>query len=218
MPRGARRRLITGLACAVLVGAIAAGLAACGSGEDTTTTTTTAARAGKPNGGGSKGSGGGPGAPPKSRPAHPRDRHFDRPPGSRLRSTYPARIIGHELASSGPVQPAELWPVRNGWRVSDHRTFTAVYAGADPRRRSTGRLVIFRQNYIRVRQTSRDVDVPGTGPLRIVDAPSGRGIGRSAQRHGEIEFRGANGDTGTLHLENDTVTVTSSASAEASPN
>jgi hypothetical protein len=208
------------VACAVLLSALAVALGACGSGEDTSTTTSaTTTSAGKPNGaGGKRSGGGGPGAPPKSRPAHPRDRHFDRPPGSRLRSTYPARIIGHGLASSGPISPEELWPVRNGWRVSDHRTFTAVYAGADPRRRSTGRLVIFRQNYIRVRQTSRDVDVPGTGPLRIVDAPSGRGIGRSAQRRGEIEFRGANGDTGTLHLENGTVTVTSSASAVASPN
>jgi hypothetical protein len=205
--------------CAVLIACVAAGLAACGSGDDSdTTTTTTATSAEKPNGaGGKRSGGGGPGAPPKSRPAHPRDRHFDRPPGSRLRSTYPARIIGHELASSGPISPEELWPVRNGWRVSDHRTFTAVYAGANPRRRSTGRLVIFRQNYIRVRQTSRDVDVPGTGPLRIVDAPSGRGVGRSAQRHGEIEFRGASGATGTLHLENDTVSVTEAASAESSP-
>jgi hypothetical protein len=216
MPASARRRLAAGAACAVLVSAIAAGLAACGSGEDSRTTTTTTS-ASKPGGAGGKQGGGGPGAPPKSRPAHPRDRHFDRPPGSRLRSTYPARIIGHGLASSGPIQPEELWPVRNGWRVSDHKTFTAVYAGANPRRRSTGRLVIFRQNYVRVRQTSRDVDVRGTGPLTIVDAPSGKGIGRSAQRHGEIEFRGANGATGTLHLENDTVTVTSSASGEASP-
>jgi hypothetical protein len=202
------RRIATGAACALLLGGIGVALVACGSGEDSSTTTTTTTSAGKPGGaGGKRAGGGGPGAPPKSRPAHPRDRHFDRPPGSRLRSTYPARIIGHGLASSGPIQPEELWPVRNGWRVSDHRTFTAVYAGANPRRRSTGRLVIFRQNYIRVRQTSRDVDVPGTGPLRILDAPSGKGVGRSAQRHGEIEFRGANGVTGTLHLDNDTVSV-----------
>ena len=210
------RRIAAATVCAMLLSGLAVGLTACGSGDDSSTTTTTSTTsAAKPgSGGGKRSGGGGPGAPPKSRPAHPRDRHFDRPPGSRLRSTYPARIIGHGLASSGPIQPEELWPVRNGWRVSDHRTFTAVYAGANPRRRSTGRLVIFRQNYIRVRQTSRDVDVPGTGPVRIVDAPTGKGIGRSAQRHGEIEFRGANGATGTLHLENDTVTVTSGASGD----
>jgi hypothetical protein len=130
------RRIATGAACALLLGGIGVALVACGSGEDSSTTTTTTTSAGKPGGaGGKRAGGGGPGAPPKSRPAHPRDRHFDRPPGSRLRSTYPARIIGHGLASSGPIQPEELWPVRNGWRVSVRR---AARASADPRS-ATGR-------------------------------------------------------------------------------
>ena len=107
----------------------------------------------------------------------------------------------------GAVQPAELSPVTNGWRISDHRTFTAVYAGAVPDHRSTGRLVIFRQNFVRVTQTSDHVNVPGSGPLRITGAPQGNADLTAAQRSGTLEFKGANGTTGTLHLSNDTVTV-----------
>jgi hypothetical protein len=127
-----------------------------------------------------------------------------------MHRTYAGRIIGHALAEGGPVQPAELWPVTNGWRISDHRTFTAVYAGAVPNHRSTGRLVIFRQNFVRVTQTSDRVNVPGSGPLTITSAPRGKANQTAAQRTGTLRFEGANGTTGTLHLSNDTVTVNSS--------
>ncbi len=127
-----------------------------------------------------------------------------------MHNTYPGRILGHEAAEGGPVQPAELWPVTNGWQISDHRTFTAVYAGAKPERRSTGRLVIFRQNFVRVTQTSDRVDVPGAGPLEITGAPRGRKPRTSAQRDGTLRFTGRNGATGTLHLKGDTVTLGSS--------
>jgi hypothetical protein len=127
-----------------------------------------------------------------------------------MHSTYPGRIIGHALAVGGAVQPAELSPVTNGWRISDHRTLTAVYAGAVPNHRSTGRLVIFRQNFIRVTQTSDRVDVPGSGPLRITSAPKGKTDQTSAQRNGTLGFAGAGGTTGTLHLSDDSVTVGSS--------
>jgi hypothetical protein len=127
-----------------------------------------------------------------------------------MHRTYPGRILGHESAESGPVQPAELWPVTNGWQISDHRTFTAVYAGASPGRRSTGRLIIFRQNFVRVTQTSDRVDVPGAGPLVITRAPLGRAAQSSAQRNGTLEFKGRSGATGTLHLSDDSVTLGSS--------
>jgi hypothetical protein len=139
--------------------AVAALLAACGSDSSTSTTSTT--NAGGPPPGDPDGGGVGkdrhaadPGAPPKARTSNPRPRHRHQgPPGSPMHRTYPGRILSHELAEGGPIQPAELWPVTNGWQISDHRTFTAVYAGANPQKRSTGRLVIFRQNYVRVTQT-----------------------------------------------------------------
>ncbi|MFL5893303.1 MAG: hypothetical protein ACJ75I_11250 [Solirubrobacterales bacterium] len=204
------------LAALVLAGLAVFVVTACGSGSTTTTTTTTnASKPGHPGGTGGQGKGlgpgSGPGAPPATRTAHPRhNRRSQGPPGATLHSTYPGRIIGHGLAVSGPVQPAELWPVTNGWRISDHRILTAVYAGAVPGHRSTGRLVVFRQNFVRVTQTSDRVDVPGSGPLRVTSAPQGKVNQTAVQRHGTLHFAGANGTTGTLHLRNDSVTVGSS--------
>jgi hypothetical protein len=123
-----------------------------------------------------------------------------------MKRTYTARIVGHG-GSQGPIQPAELWPVTNSWRVSNHKTFTAVYAGANPQHHDTGRLVVFRQDFVHVKQTAHDVDVHGSGPVTITDAPTGRKVGSSAQKDGVLRFRGAKGVTGTLHLSNDTVSV-----------
>lgn len=128
-----------------------------------------------------------------------------------MHRTYAGRIIRHSLAEGGPVQPAELWPVTNGWRISDHRTLTAVYAGAVPGHRSTGRLVVFRQNFVRVTQTSDRVDVPGSGPLTITRAPRGKGNQTAAQRNGTLYFESANGTTGTLRLSDYSVTVDSTS-------
>jgi hypothetical protein len=124
-----------------------------------------------------------------------------------MHGTYPGQMVGHELAEGGLIEPSELWPVRNGWQISDHRTLTAVYAGADSRDRSTGRLVIFRQNFIHVTQESDEVDVAGAGPLKITRAPLGAGIETSAQRRGNLEFTGKRGISGTLDLKDDSVTL-----------
>jgi hypothetical protein len=205
------------MAGSLLAIGVAIALVTCGSGggsstgSTATTTTTSGPQAGGETGGTRSGSGGGPGAPPVARTSNPRPRHRHQgPPGSAMHSTYPGRILGHELAASGPVQPVELWPVTNAWRISDHRMLTAVYAGAKPDQRSTGRLVVFRQDFIRVRQTSDRVDVPRSGPLTITNAPEGRSAQTEAQRDGTLEFKGANGMTGTLHLSDDSVTLGSS--------
>lgn len=204
------------IAMALVTAGLALAVTACGSGSGSTTdeSTTQASGPGSGNGGSGKdlGPGSGPGAPPATRTAHPRPRHRNQgPPGSTMTSTYAGRIIGHGQAESGPVQPAELWPVTNGWRISDHRTLTAVYAGAAPDHRSTGRLVIFRQNFVKVTQTSDRVDVPGSGPLTITSAPKGRSDQTGAQREGTLGFESANGTVGTLHLSNDSVTTSGSS-------
>jgi hypothetical protein len=202
------------MAGSLLAIVVAIALPACGSGSGSSTgsTTSTAGRqAGGETSGTRSGPGGGPGAPPAARTSNPRPRQRHQgPPGSAMHSTYPGRILGHELATSGPVQPVELWPVTNAWRISDHRGLTAVYAGAKPDERSTGRLVVFRQNFIRVRQTSDRVDVPRSGPLTITSAPQGKSDQSKAQRDGTLQFKGANGTTGALHLSDDSVTVGSS--------
>jgi hypothetical protein len=202
----------------LVAGALAIALTACGSESSPTTTGASIPSGvqhagGRDGGGKGLGPGSGPGAPPAARTAHPRRHQRNQgPPGSAMHHTYAGRIIGHRLAEGGPVQPAELWPVTNGWRISDHRTFTAVYAGAVPGHRSTGRLVVFRQNFIRVTQTSDRVDVPGSGPLRITSAPRGGTDQTAAQREGTLRFASANGTTGTLHLSDDGVTVDSGSS------
>ncbi len=202
------------MAASLLTIAVAIALAACGSGSGSSTGSTTSSpgpQAGVGPSGTRSGPGGGPGAPPAARASNPRPRHRHQgPPGSTMHSTYPGRILGHELAASGPVQPVELWPVTNAWRISDHRMLTAVYAGAKPDQRSTGRLVVFRQDFISVRQTSDRVDVPRSGPLTITTAPQGKSAQTKAQRDGALQFKGANGTTGTLHLSDDSVTVASS--------
>jgi hypothetical protein len=206
-------RLPMTLTVAAAAIAVTVGVSSCGSGASSTTSSTTTHAGTPPAGGGNAGSkpigGGGPGAPPKTQSKHPgpRPQHHG-PPGRKMQHTYAAEIVGHG-ASEGPIQPAELWPVTNSWRVSDHKTFTAVYAGANPSDHDTGRLVVFRQDYVHVKQTAHDVDVKGSGPVTITNAPTGHDVGTSAQQNGEIQFRGANGTTGTLHLSNDTVSVSS---------
>ena len=211
-----RTRLPMTLAVAAAATAVAVGVSACGSGgSSTTSSTTTSANAPPGGGGGAVQEPGrwrqrqrGPGAPPKTRTKHPGPRHQHQgPPGAQMQHTYAARIVGHGASEGGPIQPAELWPVTNSWRVSDHKTFTAVYAGANPDHHGTGRLVVFRQDFVHVKQTARDVDVKGSGPVTITSAPTGHNVGTSAQKTGEIQFRGANGVTGTLHLSNDTISV-----------
>jgi len=49
--------------------------------------------------------------------------------------------------------------------------------------------------------------VKDSGRLRITKAPIGAGVEESAQRDGEIEFVGARGVRGTLHLSDDTVSL-----------
>jgi hypothetical protein len=100
-----------------------------------------------------------------------------------------------------------LYPLRNEWLVSSHRRFTAVDAGADPIHPSTGVLAIFRQNYVRVTQTQKVVKVPGAGALKLTGAPLGARPNARSQRAGDLAFTGANGTSGTLHLDDGTVTV-----------
>jgi hypothetical protein len=212
-----RSRLPMTLTVAAAAIAVAVGVSACGSGGSSTTSSTTTSANVPPSGGGGGGGGGhpnkgggggGPGAPPKTRTKHPGPRHQNQgPPGTKMQHTYAARIVGHGASQGGPIQPAELWPVTNSWRVSDHKNFTAVYAGANPDHHDTGRLVVFRQDFVHVKQNARDVDIQGSGPVTITSAPTGHDVGTSAQKTGEIQFRGTNGVTGTLHLSNDSVTT-----------
>lgn len=121
-----------------------------------------------------------------------------------VKKASPARMVN---AASADFSPSAIWPVKNGWVANDHVSYTGVWAGASGTDRNTGRFVILRQDYVHVTQHIDSVDVTGAGPLTITRAPLGRGAETSSQRDGELEFTGANGVTGTLHLADDTVSL-----------
>src|SRR3954470_11294993 len=95
-----------------------------------------------------------------------------------------------EIVPGGPgpfFSSDTIYPVINGWQASDHRTYTAVDAGANPADPSVGELGIFRQDHIKVTQSQKVVNVPSAGAVRIVRAPTGRAVATSAQRNGNLE-------------------------------
>ena len=95
----------------------------------------------------------------------------------------------------------------NAWRAGSRERFTEVSAGALAGDRSTGALAIFRHDYLAATQDVNVVEVDGSGPLRITNAPLGHGVEGPAQNDGEIEFAGSDGVRGTLHLSDDSVTL-----------
>lgn len=99
-----------------------------------------------------------------------------------------------------------IYPLANEWVVSDRRRLIAVDAGADPLDPSTGVLGLFRQNYLRVTQRQRVIEVPGAGELELTGAPASSA--RAALSGGrELRFEGANGVGGVLNLDGGTVTL-----------
>jgi hypothetical protein len=110
-------------------------------------------------------------------------------------------------AGAGFVSNEVMEPETSGWTVTSHASDTVVVAGGDARHRSDGLFSIIRSSYLTGRQRINDVPVRGSGPVTIIKAPLGPKIVVSAQKHGDIEFKGKSGVTGTLHLKDDTVTL-----------
>ncbi|TMK75013.1 MAG: hypothetical protein E6G49_02415 [Actinobacteria bacterium] len=116
-----------------------------------------------------------------------------------------AAVQPHLVARpEGFFSTSNIYPLENEWVVSDRRRFIAVDAGADPVDPSTGVLGIFRQNYVRVTQSQRTIEVPGTGQLELTGAPTG--AARAAPSGPpELRFEGAGGTGGVLDLRDGTV-------------
>ncbi len=112
----------------------------------------------------------------------------------------PAVIVS---STNVPVSASVLRPT-GGWLTSDGATLTAVYAGTAGEDQTLGRLVIVRQDLREGSQTEDIVNVPRKGALSIIHAPLGTNVETSAQ-HGDIDFRGSDGSTGTLDLTDDRV-------------
>jgi hypothetical protein len=114
------------------------------------------------------------------------------------------RIVGGGI---GFVSDSVMNPETSGWIVASHTQDTFVVAGADARHPSDGLFSILRTSYIGGTQHGDGVRVPGSGAVTITKAPLGRKIVVSAQKHGKFEFKSKSGITGTLHLKDDTVTL-----------
>lgn len=118
--------------------------------------------------------------------------------------TLPAEIMGRHAS---PISTSILVPT-NAWSAADCRTLTWVYAGAAGGRGSTGLFVIARVRGESSHSQDRYVELAGTGAVRITHAPLGPGVVTSAQKDGHLHFGSRHGETGTLHLEDDTATLT----------
>jgi len=128
-------------------------------------------------------------------------------PGAPMSATTPAHLVADP---QGFFSTSLIHPLTNEWVVSDRSRFIAVDAGSDPLDPSTGVLGVFRQNYLRVTQTQRVIEVPGAGALEIVGAP--RGPARTAMSASpELRFEGAGRIGGVLDLRDVTVTLDTAA-------
>jgi len=132
------------------------------------------------------------------------------PLGGPMAQTTPAHLVANP---EGFFSTSLIYPLRNEWVVSGHRRFTAVDAGADPLDPSTGVLGVFHQNYLRVSQTQRVIEVPGAGALELTEAPTGSARAALSDDAARLHFTSESGMSGTLDLADFTVTVDSSPGA-----
>jgi hypothetical protein len=123
---------------------------------------------------------------------------------------YPAIEPAKMTPPMGGFAPATImWPDNGGWHVGSHTLTTDIEAGGDAQHRADGLFQIIREYPLRSTspQTNDLVRVAGSGPITITKAPLGSKVVVSAQKHGNIEFKSKRGITGTLHLDDDTVTL-----------
>jgi hypothetical protein len=200
MHRPGHRVLLAGLALLVTGGAIAVVLATTGSDGDVGA------------------------APQRSQSArlkhfiHARQQHPKRPPGEKACQkddpeghTNPAKILGENAAGT---TTSILLPV-NVWTAGDCHQVTEVEAGAAGWHASAGIFVIGRTQGSHSSGGPLYIVVPGSGATRITHAPIGSKVVSWAQRRGELDFTSKRGFTGTVHLSDDTVTLSTGAVIQA---
>jgi hypothetical protein len=172
------------LAASLIVGLSAVTLFGCGGSGGTATTTT---------------------GQPQQAQHHPR-----RPTGVKAcpkgsqGHTIPAQIEGHQKA--GDITTAVIYTV-NGWVAGDCHGRTFVYAGLAGWKKSTGLAYIARFGHDSKQLGGGIIAVPGSGALKITQAPAGPKAVTSAQRRGDIRFTSDQGVTGTIHLRDNTATL-----------
>jgi hypothetical protein len=146
--------------------------------------------------------------------------HPQRPPGVKVcdaggqAHTIPAQIEGRRDASD--ITTAVIFTV-NGWIAGDCRGRTIVYAGSAGWKGSMGLAIISRFGHGSKQLGGGFIPVSDSGPLKITRAPEGPGVVTSAQRSGDIQFTSDRGITGTIHLGDDTATLSTGEVIRAVP-
>jgi hypothetical protein len=131
--------------------------------------------------------------------------HQRNPYAGPVKETTPAHLLS---ADSSPLSEQIIGPVRNGWIVGSHARQTIVWAGGGGYGHlDDGRFAILRDGFVHVSQQLDTIDVAGAGPLKITDAPVGRGVPGSIQGRAQLGFTSESGIGGTLDLKDDTVTL-----------
>jgi hypothetical protein len=128
-------------------------------------------------------------------------------------------VPGEVIKDPDPVvSEYVMGSLENAWRAGTASELTWVYAGTagpDPVTglpSSDGRLVIVRELYFRDRlpvTTTEEIDVEGSGALRIAEAPLGRRAIESDQIDGVLDFAGDTGVVGSLDLSSGVVRLAS---------
>jgi hypothetical protein len=135
------------------------------------------------------------------------------PKGSPESRTIPAHIDGHRDA--GDITTAVIFTA-NGWVARDCHGTTFVYAGSAGWEDSMGLAYIFRLG--RSKQFGGGfIALPGSGALRITRAPLGPAVITSAQRRGDIQFTSEGGISGTIHLQDNSATLSTGEVIPAVP-
>ena len=131
----------------------------------------------------------------------------ERKPSSRVFEGQAASIPGQIDPNPQGFFPRDiLAPLVNAWRASTPQRFTEVDAGASQVDHTVGVLGIFRGRTGGGTQRGTLVKVIGSGPLRIIGAPLGKGAGRT-QVDADIHFAGSAGIRGTLRLSDDKIVL-----------
>ena len=121
---------------------------------------------------------------------------------------FPAAIASGTAAQplTGQVE------LRNEWGTADGTSLVEVDAGASNADPSNGIFAILRND--KGNQSLKFVTVPGAGAVWTTQAPLGASAETSGQT-ADLGFNSENGETGILHLSDDTVTITGQATTSA---
>jgi hypothetical protein len=109
--------------------------------------------------------------------------------------------------------------VVNGWAVGTPRVDVHVQAGAADEQGTNGALAVSRfiactpSNEPRRGQAVDVVELPGSGPLHITDAPLGASAARKPSDSVQVAFASASGTKGILHLRDDSVSFSPSSTS-----